>query len=941
MVATACNCKPSLFPDASFVCTSDRDCASGYWCAGGICVSGAPGGGAGGGGGGGVDAGCTCHDCEVCTGVTCAIAPAGSEPTACGSYRCDGVGPDCPETCTSTNDCVEGAVCSFGGCYGTVDAGSPCTRDGACISGHCADAVCCDQACAGQCDTCNAPGSGGTCVPNSAGAPGDPPCAPYLCPGNDAGCATRCQSDNECAGGSLCVDGVCQPLANGSPCVTNAQCVSTYCVDGRCCATPCSGSCDRCDDMLSPGTCVPFAGGSPGNPSCGAYLCDGTSTACPTACASGSACSSTGFCDGGSCLSKRTNGEPCLDATECLSDHCVDGVCCGSVCAGCYSCNQPGDAGNCLPAPSGSDPAAACPGAYACNGDGGCFGSCMTTASCKSGAFCYQNQCVNDLPVGAACMVDKDCHSTFCAQGVCCAMACGGCSTCNSPGKLGTCVRAADGTDPQAACPGGLACNGNGNCYTACDSQQGTGCEPGYTCIGTTCKKVSGQGCADAGECSTGFCTDGVCCNSTCPGICKSCNRPGSVGSCGNIASGLDPDQECPGGLACQGNGSCSTGCNGPGSCEATYYCSGSTCIAKLDAGMSCGTNAGMCLSGFCRDTVCCNTSCAIACQSCNVTGSAGTCTNYARDTDPDMDCVAYACSGDGGCLTRCASDVDCKTNYGCSDAGTCLERNGQMCTASAQCLTGECIDGRCCNSACSGQCDNCGLAASPGMCTNQPAGFAGAPSCTPFVCNGAASCPSMCTTSAECIMGATCMGGACLLPNGAACTTNTQCLNMHCVGNVCCNSACNGLCQECGTGACTPIDAGTDPRSECTTTYCNGNNGCISPCTADAQCKSGNYCNGTSCVAKKGPGVGCGGATECTSGFCTDGVCCNSTCPGVCMTCKAVTAGSCLPSAAGTDPDNECGAYWCNGASACNTSCVDNTVCKAPNVCTAPACGP
>jgi len=57
----------------------------------------------------------------------------------------------------------------------------------------------------------------------------------------------------------------------------------------------------------------------------------------------------------------------------CISDLCVDGVCCGDRCTGlCESCDLPGVEGRCSPYAAGTDPEGECAGMLMCDGDGKC-----------------------------------------------------------------------------------------------------------------------------------------------------------------------------------------------------------------------------------------------------------------------------------------------------------------------------------------------------------------------------------------------------------------------------------------------------------------------------------------------------------------------------------------------------------------------------------------
>lgn len=95
-------------------------------------------------------------------------------------------------------------------------------------------------------------------------------------------------------------------------------------------------------------------------------------------------------------------------------------------------------------------------------------------------------------------------------------------------------------------------------------------------------------------------------------------------------------------------------------------------------------------------------------------------------------------------------------------------------------------------------------------------------------------------------------------------------------------------------------------------------------PCTFNSNCQSGLGCSaGGTCLRINGQL--CSINSECQSLFCTDGFCCNSSCTGLCQTCKLPgNVGTCTFVPNGQDIDNECPsggilAGVCNGAGACS----------------------
>ena len=106
--------------------------------------------------------------------------------------------------------------------------------------------------------------------------------------------------------------------------------------------------------------------------------------------------------------------------------------------------------------------------------------------------------------------------------------------------------------DEQAVAPGTTTSEG-GSSAGGGGSAAGTGGQGGSE------KKADGEACVAGEECLSGHCVDDVCCGSACDAVCQACNLAGSEGSCANVASGADPDDDCAGGV-CDGAGHCATG---------------------------------------------------------------------------------------------------------------------------------------------------------------------------------------------------------------------------------------------------------------------------------------------------------------------------------------------------------------------------------------------
>lgn len=164
---------------------------------------------------------------------------------------------------------------------------------------------------------------------------------------------------------------------------------------------------------------------------------------------------------------------------------------------------------------------------------------------------------------------------------------------------------------------------------------------------------------------------------------------------------------------------------------------------------------------------------------------------------------------------------------------------------------------------------------------------------------------------------------------NGAPCAEAFECASGFCVDDVCCDAACEGLCESCldvltgsGDGSCAPVAGGTDPENECTD-------------DGSPSCAQNGFCNGGACETYAGPGCApqpCADDAACTSGFCVDGVCCDAACDALCEACTAATKGQgfdgeCGPIARGLDPELEC--------SPASTLCTERNVCDGEEACT------
>lgn len=636
----------------------------------------------------------------------------------------------------------------------------------------------------------------------------------------------------------------------------------------------------------------------------------------------------------------RANGAGCTTSTasSCLSGNCVDGVCCAQTAAQCNgtcrSCNVAGMAGTCVNVPVGL-PDDTCPSDQACD----------PTQTCKK-------------RIGQACNAFSDCASGSCADGVCCDTACNDrCKQCNLASKRGTCSFVPSGEEDPVGVP-------------ACVSEPDVGrqCDGAGNCSNTP--KPVGRPCTAGGQCASTFCIDGYCCNSGCAQTCYRCDKPGALGSCSVRAAG---EQDLSATTPCDQS---DRSCNGSGTCVAAKRPNGAMCTAAVD----CGSNN-------CVDGRCCSGTCTGTCQSCAVPGFEGSCVNVtpgAQDTNATTPC--------GG------------TQY-CDAAGVCqsgLKPNGAACAAAAECGSNKCVDSVCCNAVCGQNCYTCNLpGGTPGECAGLPTGTMD-PGCGGVnYCDGMHNCTTgkkpngaVCTSDLECASNA-CVDGVCCesacqgkcrsCKNATGtCTVAADGMDprMDCIGEGACTGTCNGQgacrwgpqglsCAQAGCQATTGIitGAGTcDGAGHCSTVKTRDCNGfrcytdpaglaqCGTDCTRDPECALDFYCSsmndggtadagaGSTCPAVFDLGHACTRDAQCNSGSCSDGVCCNINCDK-CGSCNLpATLGTCVPIAAGTDPEGECQDSasdptgmckgFCNGQARCTYVAAGTTcgTCKSCN---------
>ncbi len=265
------------------------------------------------------------------------------------------------------------------------------------------------------------------------------------------------------------------------------------------------------------------------------------------------------------------------------------------------------------------------------------------------------------------------------------------------------------------------------------------------------------------------------------------------------------------------------------------------------------------------------------------------------------------ACTGDDPTSVPTAAD-----DGSAEGASGGLKASGAACMQGSECSTGSCADGVCCDTACTGVCESCNQGGSTGKCLPIAAGTDPDGECKPLALTtddagtgddgggdgGTLNLPEAGVSGMETPCAGSCNGmRACAYP-GSATTCGTKfCNDSTTLGRLACNGG--GHCADLTFDACQGYvckDGASAPD-------------CAKTCAAAADCDETHYCDGLSstCKPKKGLGIACTIAGECTSGNCVGGppgVCCNSICNFSGATCAT---GTCRCSACGSDPTGTC----------------------------------
>ena len=487
-------------------------------------------------------------------------------------------------------------------------------------------------------------------------------------------------------------------------------------------------------------------------------------------------------------------------------------------------------------------------------------------------------------------------------------------------------------------------------------------------CVGGLCEYSPDQTmlnmpCGDPAECANGMAKAQGTCNTN--GACS-----------GDDTKSCAPYVDCNGMV-------CADSCVDESGCTDGNYCDvNKKCAPKLAGGEWCPSGAA-CTSGFCVDSVCCDTACDGECQSCRLGGALpGVCSALPKGEidacKADEVCDSGTCKPDGGLggiAEACANDDDtkCYNNDGAGGAndcaaGLCRLGNGQPCDLDKpeHCMSNRCDPATHTCASCS---NNDALCPGTMICQN----------------NNRCELPtgSVCGANSTCLDSDECVRGRCRTKLGGVCNENAPaflCSANRCVGGVC--ETC-GVGDDCGVGTCQggsclvlPVGelCGKDPVSgssdcvncvnglcrlgagvSCTgkpAAYCNTNRctlqGQCAPCTQDSDCPGTNACNENTGHCYLAAGEVCGAGIDCLSGDCTRGLCrlptgafcdpakpegCRSNlCDPITHTCKECSSNSDCPVMACDMTEKRCFLGMgdvCGTAADCTSHNCQNHVCQ------------
>jgi hypothetical protein len=712
------------------------------------------------------------------------------------------------------------------------------------------------------------------------------------------------------------------PGGSGCPCLDNAECASTVCIEdsasttGKSCTQSCVVNCPdghSCAQISSPGgdllsICVPRWG----------HLCD--------PCGISGQCQAPGV-PGAACVDQGAQGRFC--GAPCQSD---------GDCPGSYGCRdvisaEQAKVRQCVRLPG--DKTAMSPGTCPCSEHAtatklttactisGSTGACSGIRTCTAAGL---SECIGPPASAEVCNgIDDDCNGKTDE------------ATCDDGNPCTT-----DGCDRSAGACSHVAAPGS------CDADANA-CTVGDECIEGKCTAGKVKNCDDGNPCTVDACNPAIGCTST-----------QDDGAPCNDEDGCTLGDVCKGG-ACQPGVSKVCANNGP-------------CIVNV-----CQSATGQCSSSNSAEGQACDDGSACTKgDSC----SSGSCVGSAVECDDANPCTMDSCEKASGCVHK-ASAVPCDDGNACTDADTC---QGGACVGTPKDAAKGCADGTLCTTDSCDPTAGCVHAANTlpcddgNVCTNGDT--CKDKQCTPgtstCACNADADCAkeddgNLCNGSLFCDKSS--MSYKCKVNPATVVTCSTS-------GDTACSKAeCNAITGKCGAKAqadgtgcdadgsvCTISDAcadgvckagsglSCDDSNPCTNDSCDATTGCVhgtnsAPCDADNSfCTENDICKGSNCVP--GPKKYCNDGNPCTSDSCDTKSGCmfdanTATCDdgSACTAGDACATGKCIAGKpVSCDDGNQCTLDSCDSNFGCvsvpaTATCTDGDSCTLGDKCSSGSC--
>ena len=741
--------------------------------------------------------------------------------------KTDGDKCDDGTICTPT----EGDKCDKGQCVNPVNT-CVCASDADCGKFEAQDGNLCNEK-----YKCTADSKGKFCKPvvgteTVCDSSKDTPCVVSTCQKDSGQCKAiskadnaTCNDDNMCTLGELCTAGLCKSSKllvcdDGNACTDDICDPSSGCLSGP---KPGAGKCDDGDKCTSTDVCK-----------------NGKCLGIKVICDDGNDCTLDLCSKKDGCSNQLDNTLPCTDGDPCsINDACVDGTCKATP----LTCD---DKNPCT--------------VDACDGLGGCKNIVVDGKDCDDGDPCT----VSDVCKVAKCSgVVKTCDDgNACTEDAC---------------KEGTCAYLAGvgkQCDDGNACTSGDKCDKSGACTgvdTPCSDtnaciQFPNGCLPAKGCIPVTSDGITcddGDACTWKTTCKGGACSgatiecndSNVCTNDACDKA-KGCQitqntcddkNPCTTDTCDKVKGCLHAAVDgalCEDGDACTEKTQCNAGkCVGTAvKCDDKNGCTIDSCAEATGCVFLPGVNTQV----TCDDGDLCTTD---ACKE-------GTCVGTKKVCDDGNPCTIDECNTLKGCVI-----TDAKEGTTCDD--------GDDCTGSTQCQSGQCSGGKLTCPTCAEDKD-CVIYDNNDKCD-------GAYTCKPNA-NGLKQCylnpdPVVCDSTGDspckknkcqpatgqCVMQEAINGTKC--EDGMGCTSGDLCMNGACKSGA--PADCSAAANACNTAACK--ETGKPGEFACVALPKDGSPSCDSD---NNGCTANDFCAAGKCVA--GLPVDCTGiAGECEIGSC------------------------------------------------------------------------